>query len=122
MIAYFNLIVTVSNATYYEVFSYNDDFDLLIDPETNARVRSTNVLFNIAFEVFDYLFIIIAPGGIYPPVYDVTGNQQQALSVTMLEGDIQLMDALMGMYVTLHVYTRARLSVNSALYRLFMNK
>ena len=84
------------NITYADTYSYGDDFDVLLESVSGARVRSTGVLNNIRFEYYDYVFIIIGPGGVYEPEYSVTGNLQQSLSITMVEGDITVLDALMG--------------------------
>ena len=89
-------IVTVGNSTYLQHFNYEEVFNVLLDIVTGARVSSTNVLYNVRFEFLDYVFIIIGTGGIYEPDYDVTGNVQQQLSVTMTAGDVQQMGALMG--------------------------
>ena len=94
--SYCVLIVGVNNGTITVPFSYTDNFNVLANGPTGARVFSLPELHNVQFEFLDYVFIIIGPGGIYRPDYDVTGNLQQALSITMLEGDITQMRALMG--------------------------
>ena len=77
-------------------FSYTDSFDVLLDIDTGARISNLPDLYNIRFEVLDYVFIIIRSNGIYPPDYDVTGNLEKALSITLWKGDITQMRALMG--------------------------
>ena len=77
-------------------FDYGDSFDVLLDSVTGARLSTTDVLFNMQFEFLDYVFIMVGSNGIYPPVFNVTGNLEQSLSITMWEGDILEMDALMG--------------------------
>ena len=63
----------------------------------SARISSTRVLNNVLFEYLDYQFVIIGPDGVYEPVYNVTGNIEQALSITKVRGYIRNLDGLMGM-------------------------
>ena len=76
-----------------------DSFNVLLDGVTGARVFNLPQLHNIQFEFLDYVFIIIGPGGIYQPDYDVTGNLQQALSITLWQGDVTQLDSLMGINI-----------------------
>ena len=75
---------------------YKDHFDVLLDKASGARVRSTDVKYNVIFEILDYVFVIIGPGGIYPPVYEATGELEQSMSITMWKGNTQKMSSLMG--------------------------
>ena len=73
---------------------------MLLDGTTGFKAFTLPESSNIQVEFLDYVFIVVGPGGIYPPDYDVTGNLQQALSVTMWDGDITQMRSLMGMFKT----------------------